>query len=254
MSLVFIVMLTALSVVCLPWRWLVPQVIQVRDRTSDWVLKQFPMRYQSALKGIAFIELRLLGSMAASLAFAIAIMNGHGTLALVFITILLGEWLPVHKVLKAHRQHQLQIVSALPTQLDLLAMLLNAGQPLLSSLDQAGRAPRPNALQQEFSWVVGQVRSGEPLQRAIRAFAQRNPSREIRLMCHALQHARESGAGLADILQQQAEQRRQELFLAAERRAMEAPVKMMFPLLLFIFPATIVVLGVTLAAKVMWGT
>ena len=73
-------------------------------------------------------------------------------------------------------------------------------------------------------------------------------------MCHALQHARESGAGMADILQQQAEQRRQELFLAAERRAMEAPVKMMFPLLLFIFPATLLVLGVTLAAKVMWGT
>lgn len=231
-----------------------PHLRRLSFKAGAGVLMLFPVTYQAALKNMAAIELRLLSLVGIILALAAAIGKGEVLVALILFVGALCLWLPMNKIITARRQNQSRIIAALPAQLDLLAMLLNAGQPLLSSLDQAARTAQSNALQQEFRRVVGQVRSGEPLQRAIQSLAQRNPSREVRLLCHALQHARESGAGLADILQQQAEQRRQELFLAAERRAMEAPVKMMFPLLLFIFPATIVVLGVTLAAKVMWGT
>lgn len=254
MSMVIIATLMSLSVACLPWPWLLSQLRQLSNKLGARVLHLFPVQYQSALNSVAAIELRLVCLVTTLLIFASATVKGAVFPAVVLLIGALTVWLPVNKVLTEHRQYQSRIIAALPAQLDLLAMLLTAGQPLLGSLDQAARTVQPNALQQEFRWLVGQVRSGEPLQRAIQAFAQRNPSREVRLMCHALQHARESGAGMADILQQQAEQRRQELFMAAERRAMEAPVKMMFPLLLFIFPATLLVLGVTLAAKVMWGT
>ena len=47
---------------------------------------------------------------------------------------------------------------------------------------------------------------------------------------------------LGPILRAQADQRRTERFLRAEKLAMEAPVKMLFPLIAFIFPCTFVVL------------
>jgi tight adherence protein C len=58
----------------------------------------------------------------------------------------------------------------------------------------------------------------------------------------ALVGAEKQGSSLGPILRAQAEQRRQERFQLAEKLAMKAPVKMLFPLLIFIFPCTFVLL------------
>lgn len=246
--------LLTISIVSLPWPWLWACTQRLSYQLGTRLLAGFPATYKTMLSERAYIEHHLV--ILLGLVVLTIVVLGQGALfgGLIVLVIAAGVWLPIGRSIAANRHYQARLLAALPAQLDVLAMLLNAGQPLLASLDQASRSATPTALQQEFRWLVGQVRSGEPMQRAIQSLAERNPSREVRLFCHALQHARESGAGLAEILQQQAEQRRQELFLAAERQAMEAPVKMMFPLLMFIFPATILVLGVVLAAKIMWGT
>jgi tight adherence protein C len=57
------------------------------------------------------------------------------------------------------------------------------------------------------------------------------------------------GSGLAKSLRFQSEQRRSERFQRAEKQAMEAPVKLVFPLLLFIFPVTFIVLGFPIVMK-----
>jgi tight adherence protein C len=57
------------------------------------------------------------------------------------------------------------------------------------------------------------------------------------------------GASLGSALKAQAEQRRTERFQRAEKQAMEAPVKLIFPLLVFIFPLTFLILGFPIAMK-----
>jgi tight adherence protein C len=57
------------------------------------------------------------------------------------------------------------------------------------------------------------------------------------------------GSGLAKTLRFQSEQRRAERFQRAEKKAMEAPVKLVFPLLVFIFPVTFIVLAFPIAMK-----
>jgi tight adherence protein C len=59
------------------------------------------------------------------------------------------------------------------------------------------------------------------------------------------------GMSLGPVLRVQADQRRSERFLRAEKLAMEAPVKMLFPLLAFIFPCTFIVLFFPIAMKFM---
>jgi tight adherence protein C len=61
--------------------------------------------------------------------------------------------------------------------------------------------------------------------------------------------AEKMGASLGKALRSQAEQRRTERFQRAEKQAMEAPVKLIGPLMVFIFPVTFIVIGFPIAMK-----
>ena len=65
----------------------------------------------------------------------------------------------------------------------------------------------------------------------------------VQNLVSAIIQAESMGMNLGPILRGQAEQRRVERFLRAEKLAMEAPVKMLFPLVAFIFPCTFIVIG-----------
>lgn len=245
-----------LSATLMPWRFLGQRLNHKFVAIGQRCFHLVPGHWQAAWLGMAHIEYRLslmLTALVVCALWAFAAPRGAampGILGILVVCLLLA-W----PLLRAHRQmqqRQLKMVAALPAQLDLLAMLLVAGQPLLASLQQSSASGMDNPLREELRMVVTHVRAGLALDEAFHRLSQRYPCRELRLFCSALQHARESGAGLASMLYEQAEQRRQELFLAAEKKAMEAPVKLMFPLLMFIFPGTILVLVITLAAKMMW--
>ena len=73
----------------------------------------------------------------------------------------------------------------------------------------------------------------------------------MRTLCTALIQAEDLGVSIGSILRIQADQMRQDRFERAEKLAHEAPTKMLFPLLLFIFPATIIVLLGPLLANIL---
>ena len=67
----------------------------------------------------------------------------------------------------------------------------------------------------------------------------------------AVIQAESMGMNLGPVLRAQADQRRSERFMRAEKLAMEAPVKMLFPLIAFIFPCTFIVLLFPIAMKLL---
>ena len=77
----------------------------------------------------------------------------------------------------------------------------------------------------------------------------REPS--ITAFTTAVIQAESMGMSLGPVLRAQADQRRSERFLRAEKMAMEAPVKMLFPLIAFIFPCTFIVLFFPIVIKFM---
>jgi tight adherence protein C len=81
--------------------------------------------------------------------------------------------------------------------------------------------------------------------------AQRLEIHEVTSFVNAVVHAEKMGSTLAGVLQIQAEQRRNERFQRAEKKAMEAPVKLVGPLVLFIFPTTFMVLAFPIIMKFM---
>ncbi len=97
---------------------------------------------------------------------------------------------------------------------------------------------------EEFELVLGGMRVGESRADALKKLAERTGSPEVASFVRSIIQADQLGTSLGRILRVQATDSRLKRQATAEERAMKAPVKMLFPTVLFIFPAMfIVVLG-----------
>jgi tight adherence protein C len=96
----------------------------------------------------------------------------------------------------------------------------------------------------EFALTLGEIRIGEGRQEALKKMAARVSSPELATFVRALIQADQLGISLGRILRVQASDSRNKRQMAAEEKAMKAPVKMLFPTVTCIFPAMfIVILG-----------
>ncbi|CUS48810.1 MAG: Tad secretion system assembly platform protein TadC [Idiomarinaceae bacterium HL-53] len=141
---------------------------------------------------------------------------------------------------KVARFRQRQASHALPTLMDSLAMLLKAGFPLMSSLKLYLDDGAMNVLHRELRSVMHKIQTGTHFDEAIQGLYRALPSKEIKLFVNLLLQSSKQGSGLAVLLQEQASIRREALAAEIEQYAQEAPVKMLAPLALMIFPATVI--------------
>ena len=146
-------------------------------------------------------------------------------------------------------KRQLSILKALPFYLDVVTLCVESGLNLTSAVSQAIAKAPANPLKVELQRVMRDIRTGRPRLEAFRSLSERLQMPAISNLVSALVTADRQGAALGPILRAQAEQRRSERFLRAEKLAMEAPVKMLFPLIAFIFPCTFAVIAFPIAVK-----
>ncbi|MFM1987638.1 MAG: hypothetical protein RJA99_595 [Pseudomonadota bacterium] len=135
-----------------------------------------------------------------------------------------------------------RVVRALPFFLDVVTLSVESGANLTGALQHAVSKGPGGPLQAELERVLRDVRAGRTRTEALRALAERLDVPAVSSWVAAMVAAERHGSALGPVLRAQAEQRRMERFQAAEKRAMQAPVKMLFPLLVFIFPCTFVLL------------
>ncbi|MCL4410766.1 MAG: type II secretion system F family protein [Gammaproteobacteria bacterium] len=154
--------------------------------------------------------------------------------------------------LRIQRLHRVRC--QLPAMMELLAMLLTAGLPLMAAMQQLLSQGRQNALQQELRLVVAAVRTGEPWVNAMQNFRQRNPVAEVSMFVTMLIQSSQHGGALSGLLGEQAASFRQTLAEEVEQQAQELPVRLLLPLIVFVFPATMLPFIGIIAAKVMWQT
>jgi tight adherence protein C len=97
-------------------------------------------------------------------------------------------------------------------------------------------------MREELALVLRDLRAGRSHDEAMRALSARVDLPAVSSLVSALSSAQKQGLSLGPILRAQSEQRRAERFMRAEKLAMQAPVKMLLPLVLFIFPGTFAIL------------
>jgi tight adherence protein C len=163
----------------------------------------------------------------------------------------LGAFWPLAWI-REHRAKRLRDISrSLPFYLDIVTLSVESGTNLTGALSHAVAKGPAGPLQAELERVLSDVRAGRTRAEALRALAERIDLPAIANWVAALVSAERQGSSLGPILRAQAEQRRQERFQLAEKLAMRAPVKMLFPLLVFIFPCTFVLLLFPVAVRLL---
>ena len=141
------------------------------------------------------------------------------------------------------------ILRALPFYLDIITLSVEAGSNLTGGLTQAVMKSSDSPLRSEISRVLRDIRAGKTRAESLRAMADRAGSQSLSSVVSSMIQAEKSGSSLGPILRAQAEQLRSERFQRAEKLAMEAPVKLLGPLVMFIFPTTFMVLGFLVLSK-----
>lgn len=162
---------------------------------------------------------------------------------------LLGFFLPNIWLSDTRKRREIAVVRTLPTYLDFITMCVEAGLNFQGALGQAMEKAPPGPMRNEFGIVLRDMRSGLARADALRRMAERLDITEITSFVSSIIQAEKMGASLASVLRVQAEQRRNERFQRAEKTAMQAPVKLVGPLIIFIFPVTFIVLGFPIAMK-----
>lgn len=151
------------------------------------------------------------------------------------------------------------ILKTLPFYLDIITLAVEAGSNLTGGISQAVMKSSDSPLRREFSRVLRDIRAGRTRAEALRDLADRAGSEAVQNVVSGLIQAETTGSSLGTLLRGQSEQLRSERFQRAEKLAMEAPVKLLGPLVMFIFPNTFLVLGFLLLSKaiqqgvVTWG-
>jgi tight adherence protein C len=149
------------------------------------------------------------------------------------------------------KARNLVMLKALPFFLDIVTLSIEAGMNLTSALQKAVDRSKPGPLMVEINRVMRDVRAGKPRVDALRDLGERLDFAPISSLVSALVQGELMGSSLGPILRAQSDQRRTERFQRAEKLAMEAPVKMLGPLILFIFPCTFIILGFPIVMKFM---
>jgi tight adherence protein C len=131
---------------------------------------------------------------------------------------------------------------ALPFVLDILTLSVEAGMDFMSALQRNCNSRRLDPLNEELIRMIREVQMGISRRVALRNMAERSRQSDLKAVSYALIQADELGVPIGPILRIQSDQLRQRRFDRAEKLANEAPVKMLGPLLLCIFPAVLIVL------------
>ncbi len=157
------------------------------------------------------------------------------------LLVFVGFVLPDSVVNRRVDERQKEILKTLSDTLDLLTISVEAGLSLNASIAQVVQNV-PGVLSSEFARMLQEIQLGVPRSEAFRHLADRTDVNELNAFALAMIQADVFGVSIASVLRTQAQQLRIKRRQAAEQKAQQTPVKIVFPLVLCVLPALFVVI------------
>ncbi len=163
-------------------------------------------------------------------------------ITVILLGVILGFFLPDLRLSDRIKKRELAIIRAMPNFLDLLTLSVEAGLDFAGAVRKVVEKSHSSPLTDEFKLFLRELMVGKSRKEALREMGVRLAIPEIISFTSAVIQAEEAGASLGPVLRIQAEELRAKRFQRAEKLAAQAPIKMLFPLIAFIFPATFIML------------
>ncbi|HEX2173578.1 MAG TPA: type II secretion system F family protein, partial [Dehalococcoidia bacterium] len=164
----------------------------------------------------------------------------------------LGYFLPNLWLRDKIKKRQNEIQLALPDVLDLLVVCVEAGLGFDSAMQKV-TDKLDNELTREFAQVIREIRLGKPRREALRDMVERTQVADVSSFISAIIQADQLGVSIGRILTIQSEQMRIKRRQRAEKKAHEAPIKMLIPMALFMLPTIYLVILGPMAPKLLGG-
>jgi tight adherence protein C len=152
-----------------------------------------------------------------------------------------GWFAPLYYVTLQTRKRFERIDRQMPDLIDLLVVTIEAGLGILASMRVAAEN-MGDPLGQELRLTLQEQRMGLTVQQAIESFGRRADTPNVRMFVRALTQGERLGVSIGQTMRNLALEMRKRRRAMAEERAQKMPVKMLFPLIFFIFPALMIVI------------
>ncbi len=227
-----------------------------------WVPESYLQRLELSLKKagkplelkpseiVAFVELSALSFLALGILVTLFLELSQ-FIAVAFA--LVGMLYPLIWLRDKVRARHHAITRALPYNLDLLTLSVEAGLDFAAALGKVVEKGRKGPLADELHTTLKELKLGKTREEALRNLAARVDLTTLNSFVHALIQADKMGTPLGKILRILATQMRIERTQRAEKLANEAPVKLLLPLIGFIFPTIFIMLFGPIAYQVFFG-
>lgn len=193
----------------------------------------------AGLSALALMELWKLAGQAAVQSAVMALVGG-----------IAGWLLPDVVVSSKARQRREQVEKSLPDVLDLITVCVEAGLGFDAALVKVVEKSR-GVLADELFQVLQEIRMGKPRREALREMADRIAVDDLSNFVGSVIMAEQLGISIGNVLRLQSKEARQKRRQRVEEMAMKAPVKMLLPMVMFIFPAVFIVLLGPAAIQIM---
>jgi tight adherence protein C len=191
-----------------------------------------------SFKGLGLLAFGVLGALA-----GLWLRGGAGAVLLGITGAALGYFVVDLIIYNQGDHRQEQIRRAMPDVLDTLTVSVEAGLGFDAALVQVVRYGK-GPLVGEFARVLQEMQIGKSRVDALRSLPPRTKVIELRSFCSVVVQASDLGVPIANVLREQSKEMRLRRRQRAEELAQKIPVKILFPLILCLFPALfIVVIG-----------
>jgi tight adherence protein C len=157
---------------------------------------------------------------------------------------LIGYFLPNYWLTLVTAQRKSKIMEGFPDALDLMVVCVEAGMGLDAAIFRAGREIelKNKVISEEFKLLSLELRAGKTRREALRNLAMRIDLEDVNSLISLLIQTDRFGTSIAQALRVHSDSMRDKRHQMAEEIAAKLPVKLVFPLIMFIFPSLFVVL------------
>lgn len=152
-------------------------------------------------------------------------------------------------ILKMARVRKDKILKRIPFVLDILILNLESGLDFIASLEEIANMDDDHPFLDEIQLTLQSIQLGESRAKAFETLANRTRVPELAHLAGTIRQSEVMGSSLTELLRLQSQEIRYRIFRQAESEAQKSPVKILIPMMLFIFPVVFIILFVPIGIQ-----
>jgi tight adherence protein C len=199
----------------------------------------------------AFFNVKLLIMLVGSIVVVVLMQKFD---PIIFIVVLgLGYFIPDLYLKSKITKRKKEIIRVLPETIDLLGLCIEAGLDFTNAVKWVVEKTPSTPLMEELVFVLEEIKWGKPRIQALKDMSRRLDIPEISSFVQTIIQAERMGTPVAEAFTILSEDARAQRFHRGERIALQAPIKILLPLIFFIMPVIGIVIGGPILLQFMTG-